>query len=67
MLYVCTGKLSYVFIGLLLTAIGGVFLYLCFAHVQQRIHIWLDPFSDPSGAGYQLVQSLINVISSPAA
>ncbi|MCQ2752147.1 MAG: FtsW/RodA/SpoVE family cell cycle protein [Coriobacteriales bacterium] len=61
MIYVCTGKLSYIAIGLILTAVGGVFLYFFFGHVQSRIQIWLDPFSDPSGAGYQLVQSLYSL------
>ncbi len=61
MVYVCTGKLSYVIIGLLLVAIGGIGLYYCFGHVQTRVQIWLNPFSDPSGSGYQLVQSLYSL------
>lgn len=61
MLYVCTGKLSYVIIGILLVAIGGTGLYFCFSHVQTRIAIWRDPFADPSGSGYQLVQSLYSL------
>lgn len=61
MVYVCTGRLSYVIIGLLLVAIGGTGLYMIFAHVQIRISIWLNPFADPSGSGYQLVQSLYSL------
>lgn len=61
MIYVCTGRLSYVLIGILLVAIGGVGLYMLFPHVQTRITIWLDPFADPSGSGYQLVQSLYSL------
>lgn len=61
MIYVCTGRLSYVLIGILLVAIGGVGLYLLFPHVQTRIAIWLNPFADPSGSGYQLVQSLYSL------
>ena len=26
--------------------------------VQTRVDIWIDPFKDPSGDGYQIVQSL---------
>jgi cell division protein FtsW (lipid II flippase) len=29
-----------------------------FDHVRARIDIWVDPFADPLGAGYQVVQSL---------
>ncbi len=58
MLYVCTGRISYVIIGIALVAIGGMGLYKMFSHVQTRISIWQNPFADPSGSGYQLVQSL---------
>jgi cell division protein FtsW (lipid II flippase) len=57
-LYVATGRSRFVLAGgllLALTALGG---YLAFDHVQARIDIWLDPFSDVSGVGYQTVQSL---------
>jgi cell division protein FtsW (lipid II flippase)/cell division protein FtsI/penicillin-binding protein 2 len=61
MIYVCTGRLSYVIIGVGLVALGGFGLYKVFSHVQTRIAIWLSPFSDPSGSGYQLVQSLYSL------
>ena len=61
MIYVCAGRLSYIIIGILLVAVGGVGLYLLFSHVQTRIAIWLDPFADASGAGYQLVQSFYSL------
>lgn len=32
--------------------------YLLFGYVRDRIGAWLDPFSDPSDTGYQVVQSL---------
>jgi len=61
MLYVCTGRVSYVvFFGLML-AVGGVFCYHFFGHVQTRIQIWLDPFVDPSNKGLQIVQSLYSL------
>ena len=61
MLYICTGRISYVIIGLALVVIGGIGLYALFSHVRTRIAIWLDPFVDASGAGYQLVQSLYSL------
>ena len=34
-----------------------------FAYRLDRIHYWLDPFSDPGGKGFQIVQSLYAVAS----
>ncbi|MFC2764875.1 MAG: FtsW/RodA/SpoVE family cell cycle protein, partial [Lancefieldella parvula] len=61
MLYVATGRASYVFVSVALLAIGGVVLYHFFSHVQTRVNIWLDPFKDPSGDGFQIVQSLYSI------
>ncbi len=61
MLYVCTGRVSYVLISAVLLAIGGVFCYHFFGHVRTRVQIWLNPFSDPSGKGLQIVQSLYSL------
>ena len=33
------------------------------AYRMDRIHYWLDPFSDPGGKGFQIVQSLYAVAS----
>lgn len=61
MLYVATGKASYVVIGMLLAAAGGIAAFLLYSHVQIRIDTWLNPFADPTGSGYQLVQSLYSL------
>jgi cell division protein FtsW (lipid II flippase) len=29
-----------------------------FEHIRTRIDIWIDPFADPLGAGYQVIQAL---------
>ena len=58
MLYVATGRPSYVVGGLVLFIAGSWVLYNLFGHVQQRVDNWLDPFRDPLGAGYQTVQAL---------
>jgi peptidoglycan glycosyltransferase len=58
MVYTATGRFSYVFIGLLLFSGGAVAAYYMFGHVQTRVAIWLHPFADAAGKGYQLVQSL---------
>lgn len=61
MLYVATGRISYVVVSIILLAIGGVLCYHLFSHVRVRVQIWLDPFKDPSGAGMQIVQSLYSL------
>ena len=58
LLYVATGRFFYVLVGLVLFAAGAVLLYFVFPHVQVRVNVWLDPWRDVSGRGYQIVQSL---------
>lgn len=60
MIYVATGRVSYVIVSILLLAVGGVFCYFAFSHVQNRIQIWIDPFAHPDG-GYQIIQSLYSL------
>lgn len=58
LLYMATERSAYVVFGGLLFAAGALAAWSVFAHVQQRVDIWLRPFEDPQGAGFQLVQSL---------
>lgn len=58
MTYMATGSKSYVFIALCFFGIGAFISYLLFSHVQVRFNIWLDPWADPTGQAYQVVQSL---------
>jgi cell division protein FtsW (lipid II flippase) len=61
MLYAATGRIAYVILGSLLFALGSFATYLMFSHVQVRVQIWLDPWSDPSGSGFQITQSIFNI------
>ena len=58
MVYVATGRVSLVIIGLVLFVLGSLLMATLFDHVRVRIDIWLDPFADPLGTGYQVVQAL---------
>ena len=61
MLYVATGRVSYVIIGLILLAVGALGAYKFLNHVQVRFQVWLDPFADAQNKGYQIVQSLYSL------
>ena len=58
LLYIATARASYVVLGLLAAAIAGVILYLALGYVRTRVDVWIDPFADPQGAGFQVVQAL---------
>ena len=58
MLFVATGRRSYVLIGLVLFLAGSWVAYELFPHVRVRVDDWLNPWADPTGNGYQTVQAL---------
>lgn len=58
LLYVATRRAAYVIIGLVLFVAGSAVLYQLFPHVRVRVDIWLNPFADPLGAGYQVIRAL---------
>jgi len=45
-------------------AAGGAYLLLgLFSHGQRRIEVWLEPFRDPTGSGWQVLQGLSGMYS----
>ncbi len=61
LLYVATARPSYVVLGVGAFIAGAAALYelpSLFPVVRTRVDVWLNPFADPSGAGYQIVQAL---------
>lgn len=68
MLYVATGKKTWIFLGLGMFAAGAVVAAQIFSHVQQRIDGWLgaltrEEFEKTPGGSYQLVQGLFGMAS----
>jgi cell division protein FtsW (lipid II flippase) len=58
MLYLLTGRTSYVVVGLGAFTLAAAALYPVFAHVRDRVDAWYDPWIDPLNTGYQMVQAL---------
>jgi len=75
MLYIATARLSYVIGGVLLFAVGGYVASEKVAHIQERVTVWLSPwtthkvFCPLTGGyalrqdcqGYQIVKSLYSI------
>ncbi|NLW07495.1 MAG: FtsW/RodA/SpoVE family cell cycle protein [Clostridia bacterium] len=59
MLYLAAGRLRYVIIGGGLFALGAAQAFVFYPYLRTRIEIWLNPWADYYGAGYQIVQALI--------
>ena len=58
LLYVATGRLSFVVIGMAMFLVGAWFFANTVPHVGDRIDIWLDPYQSPQQEGYQVLQSI---------
>jgi cell division protein FtsW (lipid II flippase) len=61
MLYVATAQVWFVIAGGVLFVGGAAALYTVIPRVEERVQIWLDPWEDPFGKGYQTIQSLYSI------
>ncbi len=59
MLYLASGRWEYVSAGAALLALGALLGYFLFDVVRLRVEAWWDPWADPTGRSFQIVQSLI--------
>ena len=60
-LYVASGKKRILLISLTGLVVAGVAGYFLFDVVRLRVDAWLNPWLDPSGRSFQIVQSLMAV------
>ncbi|HEY9152583.1 MAG TPA: FtsW/RodA/SpoVE family cell cycle protein [Anaerolineales bacterium] len=60
-LYAATGKRRVLIATALTLALAGLIGYFFIDVVHERISAWINPWADPSGHGYQIVQSLLAI------
>ncbi|MEY4176034.1 MAG: hypothetical protein RI900_3199 [Actinomycetota bacterium] len=58
MVWVATGRAIFLLLGLVLFSGAAVVAYQLFDVVRTRVSIWLDPWSQYEGKGYQIVQAM---------
>ncbi len=58
MLYLGTNRISYLFYAVLGSAAFGAVTFRFLLHGQRRFEAWRNPFEDPTGSGWQILQGL---------
>jgi len=60
-MYLATGRRRIIIISLLLLAFVSITGYYAIDIIQARFDAWFNPWDDPSGGAYQIVQSLLAI------
>jgi peptidoglycan glycosyltransferase len=61
MVWVATERTSFLVGGVVLFASGAFVAYQLFSHVRTRVDIWLNPWDQYTGRGYQPIQALFSL------
>ena len=61
LLYVFDGSNRFILLNMSAAAVGAVGGYTFLYHIKVRVEIWLDPWRDIAGKGYQITQSLFAI------
>ena len=59
LLYIASGRTGYVLAGILAFGLAAWSAYQLIPLIQQRFEVWLNPWTQASGTGYQIIQGLI--------
>ena len=59
--YIACGNMPLTILGLGGGALAALMGYKMFAHVKVRVAMWRNPWSDPTGKGYQIIQALLAI------
>jgi cell division protein FtsW (lipid II flippase) len=57
MVWVATGRASYLAVGAVLFTAGSYLAWRLFDHVQTRVEVWINPWTDVADTGFQIVQA----------
>jgi cell division protein FtsW (lipid II flippase) len=60
-IYVASGRKVILFLAAVLVFLAGVMGYSLFDVVRIRVDAWINPWLDPLGGSYQIIQSLISI------
>jgi cell division protein FtsW (lipid II flippase) len=60
-LYLATGRKRVILASVFIMALAAVVGYFAVDTIRIRLVAWLNPWSDPGGAGYQTIQSLMAI------
>lgn len=63
MVFSATGSISFLGLGTVGAAGAAMVGYQMNTYVQNRVKIWLNPWEDPYGISYQVVQSIVAMVN----
>ena len=61
--FLASGNYLVLLAGGVFTLVAGLLGYQTFPIIEQRLNTWINPWADPMGSSYQIIQSLIAVAS----
>lgn len=63
LIFMATGRWGYLVVGSAAAAVASYAGFQLFSHARMRFLAWQNPFSDPTGKGWQILQSLSAMFS----